>query len=150
MSHNPQYLYRVLSDAVQARLNCQSADANESQREWADRWDARITQLVRTFMPSGSGWDRGTWIDLEASHASKLVFTGNYHHMNELGYYDGWTHHVVTVTPSFAGINIRVSGRDRNQIKDHLYETFDMALCARVVWDVEKEKYVHENATVLP
>jgi hypothetical protein len=45
--------------------------------------------------------------------------------MNDSGYYDGWTEHVVTVTPSFiGGFNIRVSGRNRNDIKGYIAESF--------------------------
>jgi len=47
----------------------------------------------------------------------------------------------VTVTPAFRGINIRVSGRDRNDIKDYIYESFDMALCTEIEWDKEQERW---------
>jgi hypothetical protein len=137
---NQSHLFAVFSDAVQARLHCLSSNANESQAGHVGTWDERIEQLL-TLMPSGSGWDMGTKIDLDASHATKLVFYGEYHHMNDGGYYDGWTAHTITVTPSFHGINIRVSGRNRNDIKDYLAETFDYALCTYVVWNAEKGYY---------
>jgi hypothetical protein len=62
--------------------------------------------------------------------------------MNDGGFYDGWTEHTVVVTPSFRGINLRISGRDRNQIKEYLYETYDYALTRLVQWSEERNGYV--------
>ena len=80
-------------------------DANK--RDMADTHEATIKRLVKDFMPSGSGFDAGTKLDLDLSHAERLVFTTSYHHMNDGGYYDGWTEHTVTVTPGFNGSNIK-------------------------------------------
>jgi hypothetical protein len=45
--------------------------------------------------------------------------------MNEGGYYDGWTEHQVIITPSLQhGFDVRVTGQDRNEIKDYLAELF--------------------------
>lgn len=134
-------LYEQLSAVVEARLNCAKvkADGTATNPEWYGRWYAIIQQLVKDFLPSGSGFDSGTKIDLDASHAEKLVFHTSYHHMDDVGYYDGWTEHTVTVTPSFRGIKLRVSGRDRNEIKDYIYEAFEIALCTEIDWDKEKE-----------
>jgi hypothetical protein len=138
----PKHLYQEIASAVQARLGCLSEHANESQKEYAPVWTERINRMVQEFMPSGNGWDCGTKIDLSESHAEKLVFFGSYHHMNDGGFYDGWTEHTIVVTPSFNGLNIRVSGRNRNDIKDYLWETFECALTQLVVWNVEKADYV--------
>jgi hypothetical protein len=49
--------------------------------------------------------------------------------MNDNGMYDGWTTHQVIVTPSLAfGFTLKITGRDRNQIKDYLSETYHYAL----------------------
>jgi hypothetical protein len=54
--------------------------------------------------------------------------------MTEGGMYDGWTEHTVVVTPSLAfGINIRITGRNRNDIKDYLHDVFHEALTKGVV-----------------
>ena len=80
-------------------------------------------------LPSGSGWDCGTKLDYEKSNPDKLVFYGSYHHMNENGMYDGWTEHTIIVTPSLAfGFDVKITGRDRNDIKDYLGEMFQHAL----------------------
>ena len=133
-----RYLYSELAMAIQARLNCEQS----GNKEWFDTWSTRIESLVGTYMPSGSGFDSGTKIDLELSHAEKLVFHASFHHMNDAGYYVGWTGHTVTVTPSFAHkFNLRVSGRNRNDIKDYIAESFDSALCAEVTYDIYLERF---------
>jgi len=57
--------------------------------------------------------------------------------MNDGGMYDGWTEHTVSITPAFAGINVSVSGRNRNDIKDYLGDTFQCALTAEVIESYE-------------
>ena len=54
--------------------------------------------------------------------------------MNEGGFYDGWTTHDIIVTPSLVTtIDVRVTGRNKNDIKDYLAEMFDDVLTADVV-----------------
>jgi len=49
--------------------------------------------------------------------------------MDEHGYYDGWTEHKVIVTPHLTHeFDLKVTGRDKNGIKDYIVETFDNAL----------------------
>jgi hypothetical protein len=138
-----RYLYSELAIAIQARANCaermngqrnsnNGITSDKQAEEWYDRWDDRITRLVSDHMPSGGGFDNGTKLDLDMSHAERLVFHTSYHHMNDGGYYDGWTEHTVTVTPSFSGVNLRVSGRNRNDIKDYIHEVFHYSLTQEV------------------
>jgi hypothetical protein len=118
-------LYQILAGLVQARHNCQVSRNDE----WFFKHGLRAQALVKRFLPSGSGWDNGTTLDLDRSSGEKLVFTGAFHHMNEHGFYDAWTDHTVTVTGSLlSGINLQISGRNRNQIKDYLHDMFDVAL----------------------
>ena len=136
-----RYLYSELALAVSARCNLArllpsngGPGMDAHHQEWFDRHADRIESLVREHMPRGSGFDSGTTLDLEASHADKLVFQTSFHHMNDGGYYDGWTTHVVTVTPSFiGGFSLRVGGRNRNNIKDYIGDTFHTALMTEVV-----------------
>ncbi len=89
-----------------------------------------MTKIVKDRMPSGGGFDAGTKIDEEKSRPERLVFNTEFHHMNEAGYYDGWTQHTVSVKPSFVyGLEIAISGKDRNEIKDYIHESFSQALC---------------------
>ena len=59
------------------------------------------------------------------STPDKLVFYTSFHHMNDNGFYDGWTEHTVTVRPSLQfGFNMKISGQNRNEIKYHLHDVF--------------------------
>lgn len=71
----------------------------------------------------GSGFDAGSFLDLNST-SKRLIFVTSFHHMDEHGGYDGWTEHKVIVTPLFQGFDIRVTGRDRDGIKDYIGETF--------------------------
>lgn len=51
-------------------------------------------------MPSGSGIDSGTKLLLEESSNTELVFQVDYHHMNQSGYYCGWSTRKIVITPS--------------------------------------------------
>lgn len=115
----------LIAGIVQARLNCLARE----NHEWLARHSETLRQIERDLLPSGSGMDNGTTIDLDRSTADRLVFNTAFHHMHESGMYDGWTSHTVTVRPSFIGDrDIAISGRDRNGIKEYLAETFDHVL----------------------
>ena len=162
-----RYLYSELSSLIQARANCvekmdklnpnavsASVPMHENDyhitQNWRDRHEDLADQLVREHMPSGSGFDSGTKLDWDASHAEKLVFTTAFHHMNENGYYDGWTEHVVTVTPSLAhGFHLRISGRNRNDIKEYIDEQFRYALMRDVEWDIVRTWSTAESIDIV-
>ena len=55
-----------------------------------------------------------------------MIFV-EFHHMKH-GYYVGCTDHEIIVTATHCGPEIRVTGKDRNGIKDYLAELFDYAL----------------------
>ena len=120
--------YQVIATAVQARINCNETGNNE----WFYKWEGIIMDETAE-LPSGSGIDSAPRFDFDASTPEKLVFTFGYHHMNENGMYDGWTEHSLIVTPSLQfGFHIRITGKDRNQTKDYLYEIFQSALSEEV------------------
>ena len=122
---NSKPLYEALALNVQAFQNC----IELNNVEWKGKHKARILKLVAECMPRGSGIDNGTKIDLERSIANKLVFYTSFHHMDENGFYDGWTDHEVIVTPSLTNrIELRITGRNRNEVKDYLHETFYFTL----------------------
>jgi hypothetical protein len=98
-----------------------------------------LDSLVREFMPSGSGFDSGTQLDKDACSEDKIVFITAFHHMGENGYYDGWTQHKVIVTPSFNGFNVRVTGLNRNDIKDYIGDHFYDCLNSRIAGTFDKE-----------
>jgi hypothetical protein len=124
-------LFEVLASSIEARAHC----VKSGNTEWFWKHGETAEQLTADHMPSGSGVDSGTTIDLDKSTADKIVFHTSYHHMNDGGYYDGWTEHDVIVTPSLAsGFNIKVTGRDRNGIKDYLGDLFYESLVSEVDW----------------
>ena len=97
------------------------------------KYDRILQNLAKEFLPSGSGFDSGTLIDLERSNPEKLVFLTGFHHMSADGVYTKWTKHIVTVTPSLQyGITVTVSGRNYNDIKSHIHDSFYSALLATV------------------
>lgn len=88
----------------------------------------RIDKLEK-MLPSGSGIDCGCKIDHKNSGIKKVVITFDYHFMNEDGYYDGWGSFKLTVLPRLDGnIDMKISGKDRNQVKDYFYDLFDTEL----------------------
>ncbi len=116
-------LFRHLSSKLNAAENCRKVG-----NAWQARHEFVISQLVEDFMPSGSGIDTGTKL-ADESTSEKLVFTFGFHHMNENGMYDGWTEHKAIVTPSLQfGYSLKITGRDRNGIKEYLHEVFHSAL----------------------
>ena len=117
---NKESLAYHIASANQARKNCYES----GNHVWYDRWEDILDNIERNFLPSGSGIDSGTKIDRDRSTANKIVLTTEFHHMNDAGFYDGWTEHTITVTPTFESINLKIGGRNRNQIKDYLYDVF--------------------------
>lgn len=83
-----------------------------------------LHDYVNQNAPRGSGLDSGTFLDVHLSTTKKLILVTSFHHMDEHGGYDGWTEHKVVVTPEFQGFSLRITGRDRNGIKDYLGELF--------------------------
>lgn len=118
-------LYKRLARDFDAYLNC----IKSGNAEWKERWQDDIEQACDNYLPSGSGFDSGTTFDFDASRKDRLVFHTSYHHMDESGYYDGWSEHDIVITPSLAmDFDIVVKGRNRNEIKDYIGELMVGAL----------------------
>lgn len=122
-------LYKILASAFQAWLNC----AKSENWEWFERHGERIEDLCKNYMPSGSGFDCGTRFDPTLSTPEKLVFITDYHHMDDAGYYDGWSENVrIIVTPSLSSdFSLRITGirrKNRQRDLDYWHDTFGRAL----------------------
>jgi hypothetical protein len=121
-------LIEHLANSIVAMRNCEK----NGNTEWHDKHYERILWLVKNALPSGSGIDSGTKIDFDASNGDapeKIVLQCSFHHMDEHGGYDGWTDHTVVARPSFVlGIDLTITGKDRNDIKDYLSEVYYDAL----------------------
>lgn len=84
-------------------------------------------------LPSGSGIDLGCTITVEKSDKNRIEILTAFHHMDEFGGYDGWTEHKVILTPNFQhGFDMRITGRNRNGIKEYLMDIFDTCLLERI------------------
>lgn len=145
MSTTKKTLYAALADLMQRQRNLANRfldaapllDADHHLNMKADIED-EIERLVKEHLPSGSGFDAGTTLDLDMSDSSvyrypgRLAFKTSFHHMDEHGGYDGWTDHFVHAMPDWQGITLVVTGRDRKQIKEYIHETFHQALMQEV------------------
>ena len=109
-----------LAGTLQAYHNCIAS----GKEDWEIKHKERIEAMFEA-LPHGSGIDSGVKFDWARSNGNKLVFSFGFHHMDDQGYYDGWTNHVLTVTPEFqSGYKMRISGPNRRQIKDYLFNLF--------------------------
>ena len=134
-------IYEKIAHIVAAIRNCEKSN----NKVWLEKWVLQLGQLMKQ-APSGSGIDCGTKIRMEpnvtnskhsrcynhislASTGERLIFDTSYHHMDDVGYYDGWTEHTITVTGSLtSGFKLAISGRDRNDIKEYLHEVYSFWL----------------------
>lgn len=117
-------LYAHIARLIKAIENCKQSGNDE----WYAKHDERLSLLIANHMPSGSGIDSGTELDPKST-PERLVFNTSFHHMDEGGMYDGWTDHQVIVTASLMfGIDVRITGRNRNDIKEYLGGLFAAAL----------------------
>ena len=120
-------LYQKLAQVLAAYHNAIAAN----NTEWIANHSETIDRLCQTFMPSGSGFDAGTTLDINRSSAEKLIFDSAYHHMDANGYYDGWSDLTITVKPSLQfGFNIKIAGlrRKNRHDMDYMMDTFYEAL----------------------
>jgi len=81
-------------------------------------------QSMLELLPHGSGIDSGISFEIKESTYTKLVFQFGFHHLNENGYYDGWSYHKLIIVPEFGGFKLNITGKNRNNIKDYLYQLF--------------------------
>jgi hypothetical protein len=121
----PTTILAKIASLIIARQNC----IKSGNTEWFERHTDTLRQIEREHLPSGSGIDHGTRINLTKSSEDRIILMTAFHHMDEGGGYDGWTEHEVIITPSLAfGFHVRITGRNRNDIKSYLSETFQHAL----------------------
>lgn len=119
--NNAQKVYSEIAQLLIAINNCEKVN----NQEWKHKHSDKIDELVNKYLPHGSGFDSGTKLDYDESLPSKLVFKTAFHHMDEYGYYDNWTYHTIIIRADLAfGIDIKVTGRDRNDIKEHIHSCF--------------------------
>ena len=121
-------LYQAIAQTIASIKTCETS----CNWEWFEKHKETLARLTRE-LPSGSGIDNGCEIDRDASNDTRLIITFSFHHMDDNGYYDGWTDYRLTLRPCLRfGIDVKIQGEDRNNIKDYLYETFIHTLNSEV------------------
>lgn len=120
-------MYVELAHVLGTLRSLRDKASSEHDEKMLTMWEEWLSRLV-SMLPSGSGIDNGTSVNEASSHVGKIVLETAYHHMDEYGGYDGWTNHTITITPTFGSIYVRMSGPNRNQIKDYLFDTYHEAL----------------------
>lgn len=114
---------QAIAHACEAKRTCEATG-----NDWRHIWEERLARIERECLPSGSGFDIGCTIDRD-SNSQRVTIETAFHHMHESGMYDGWTEHKVILTPDLVrGFNIRVTGRNRNGIKDYIADAMHDAL----------------------
>jgi hypothetical protein len=84
-----------------------------------------LDDLVKSYLPSGSGFDSGTEVDIVNTTSKKVVLKASFHHMKE-GMYIKWTDHTVTITPDFTrDYDIKISGPNYKEFRDYTYDLFN-------------------------
>lgn len=128
-------VYKKLASEIERAIRCrnEAENPNEFNRELraenARDAMAQANWIASNLLPSGSGVDSGTSIDWDKTKPNRIVLNTDYHHMDEYGHYSGWSDHQIIVTPDLASeIAIRVTGRDRNNIKEYLAEMYQSDL----------------------
>ncbi len=84
-------------------------------------------ERIKKLLPKGSGFDKGT--EVQFCTAEKIILSTSFHHMDENGYYDGWSEHEIIVKASLLfGFTLRVTGRNKRGIKEYIADTFHYLL----------------------
>lgn len=144
MAINTGKAITLIAQSFQAMLNCKKSN----NLDWLHRHQDTITQICSEVMPHGSGIDgEDIYLDVQRSKPERLVFTRvDFHHMDENGFYDGWTEHDAIVTPSLSfGHEIKITGKDRDEIKDYLAELIDDALSMTLYYSIDLNRYISER-----
>lgn len=123
----PKSLAATMFDLQVAIDNCERT----SNVEWSAKHRIALRNLCK-LLPSGSGIDNGTTLVSISTKPERIKLSCSFHHMNDQGSYDGWTEHTVNVRPSFHGLDVSISGPNRNEIKDYLHEVYAHAMGERV------------------
>ena len=128
-------VYRKIALTYGALQNCR----NSGNTEWEEKHTETLEAIADNILPRGSGCDSGTTIDLLNSKPERIILHTSFHHMDEYGGYDDWTEHDVIITPSLQfNFHLRITGRNRNDIKDYMHETFTCLLHDEYVNEQER------------
>ena len=81
----------------------------------------RTEKQIKDALPSGSGFDNGIKLDYDKSKPDRIVLNADFHHMDDNGYYCGWSYHTIVITPSLQwGFLLKITGSDKRDIKNYI------------------------------
>lgn len=94
-----------------------------------DNAELHVRFYASEFLPHGSGIDNGCVVDIKKSSLSKIILSVDWHHMDEHGYYDGWSTYTVTIAATFGDMHhIKVTGGRKDEtVKNCIVQALDMA-----------------------
>jgi len=122
-------LYKRIAQALNAYKG------NHISQEVTDAWTDVIARC-NDELPSGSGFDSGSKVNIDLSTPEKIVIDTAFHHMDNNGYYCGWSHITVTVRASLQfdfDIKINFHGYKRaSNDSEYFYDTFNDVLSREV------------------
>ena len=122
-----------------------------SQKNWAKR--AKELSLLQELLPNGNGirGQEGLAEILPESTKKRIVIYTTYWHPNDSYETSRWTAHQVIITPSFEReINIRITGKNKDNVKDYLHDIFREALMKEYAvfkkgWDVKDSSEIESE-----
>ena len=114
-----------LYQKIYLTLDALRTSIDRNNKEWVEKHND-VLDLMDKLLPSGSGFDEGCKIVREAVRGKEsFVIKAPYHHMDENGFYRGWTDYKIRVCPSFiGGFSVRVTGKNYNGAKEYITELF--------------------------
>lgn len=95
--------------------------------DWSAAHQERIDHVLGKWLPHGSGFDQTPELAEDATKPGVVVLKVPYHHMNEHGFYDGWSVYTVRACATFDGHDVRVTG-GRKAEHDYIAEQYRHAL----------------------
>jgi hypothetical protein len=122
-------VYKEIASILIAIGNC----ATSNNETWAYIWPNVLDDIIKNYLPHGSGIDNGVTVNKDKSSPNKIVLEFGFHEMDSNGYYCGWADYTLYVRPSLAfDIDLKLHGRDYNGLKDYLYELFQYMLMREI------------------
>lgn len=106
-----QTIISKLSGSIGAYHRC----IESGNEEWESKHLDAIQDIQKNRLPSGSGIDSGTVVNVEESTENKITMNVSFHHMNDCGMYVGWVDYKLVITPTFSGIDIDISSDVGNE-----------------------------------
>lgn len=113
---------------------------NSKNHEFLNIAEQRLSRLTKDFIESGP--IESVYCSIDDSSLEKIVFHVTFHHMNDLGYYCGYTEHKVTIRQTFIGLCVTVSGQNKRDCKIYIADVFDNALSSQYVLSSKEREVV--------